>query len=95
MNEHTPGPWKQENNPLNIVNYNAPKGHPVDIARANCPDLDRLWDAATANARLIAASPDLLAACEEALRFTANVEHDQPVLRRQLKAAIAKARGEA
>lgn len=51
MNKHTPGPWRKDNNPRNII--------------ANGRDIAHTWgrfedDEADANARLIAAAPDLL-----------------------------------
>lgn len=56
-----------------------------------------------ANARLIAAAPDLLAACDLAARTLGDIERQMgwtgnnvaSEMRRDLNAAIAKARGEA
>jgi hypothetical protein len=54
-----------------------------------------------ANARLIAAAPDLLEACREALKLIANLREDCPVfgfgedeVEQVIRAAIAKAQGE-
>jgi len=93
MSAHTPGPWAVEEgydgsrtvafmrSPNRTVNVAAtqdarPKGH----------------EATTANARLIAAAPELLAACRAAL----DDDDDQPLqgeTRRLLERAIAKAEG--
>ena len=59
-----------------------------------------LWLDSEDHARLIAAAPDLLAACEEALRFIASPQgvgphYDDALLARaQIEAAIHKARGQ-
>lgn len=86
MTAHTPGPWNLQIVPwgedfdLKIVS----KG--VVLATMNKTALENNADA---NARLIAAAPELLAACIEALDWTLCTE-----VREQLTAAIAKARAE-
>ena len=94
--KHTRGPWS-------IGGRNIIIGHTpllVEIATVNDGGLD-LDDSdneaaaavVTANARLIAAAPDLLAACEAALRM---VEGDGlPPNWDLLRTAIRKAKGEA
>ena len=85
MTEHTPGPWRV--NPLVYMRVNAANSNVARISREH-GDIE-----GEANARLIAAAPDLLAACEVAL--DAMLAHDFGTLSLcpQLRAAIAKARG--
>ena len=91
--QHTPGPWDAKDNRA----ANAVDREPVWIVvdanghvTADCDGLE-LADPnhAEANARLIAAAPDLLAVCEEIVRI---VEVKHPILD-AASAAIAKARG--
>lgn len=91
MNKHTPGPW-QKAEPFASVK--AP-GRPCIADCGSRSDLT-----AQANARLIAAAPDLLAACEAALESEVCVCADiadgdsaGACLACVLFAAIAKARG--
>lgn len=88
---HTPGPWKIEGDPLShrwfwlsTANLPAPLfemkavvGHPDEIS---------------ANARLIAAAPELLEALNEAFDFLGGVD-DAGAIRATICAAIAKAEG--
>ena len=97
MTEHTPGPWKRS-----IVNRNfSPKIYgPDDWMVADCSRIvKRSMEEETANARLIAAAPELL----EALEAFANVgpegrgfygwhEAYNPAIAKA-RAAIAKAKG--
>ena len=90
---HTPGPWdifpnatKQE-----ITIGNAHTHAPLVEASAVVPGLDH---SAWANARLIAAAPELLAACEQSLITLDPMDNDHAELYRSLRAAIAKAKGE-
>jgi hypothetical protein len=87
---HTPGPWKAiidmgyKTNPCSVV-VKRPGVHATTVAniprRATIPSWE--WDA---NARLIAAAPDLLEALKEMVeRWGSNPRAD---------AAIAKAKGE-
>ena len=87
MTQHTPGPWHVENF---HGSWDVTHG-PADDASERFSVLETLSEE---NARLIAAAPDLLAACKEALGY----EYGQPGLGwRQridlLEAAIAKAEG--
>ena len=88
MSKHTKGPWK-------AVRTVAPKGWVIgredglyDIAIVR--DGSALEDN-QANARLIAAAPDLLEALEDVRH---NVDSDEPEMWHRVNAAIAKARGE-
>lgn len=89
--QHTPGPWEvwpnSQNGQLCISHHETQS----NLQRAVC-EVDRM-DAA--NARLIAAAPDLLAALEAALKdLKALTAWDQTsAVSRQAHAAIAKATG--
>jgi hypothetical protein len=62
--QHTPGPWSQgEDNPLNIYGNHAS----VANVHGTHPTGARTEEEAIANARLIAAAPELLAALQEAV----------------------------
>ncbi len=88
MTTHTPGPWK-------VADVN-PHGKAPNRRWLVTPDVAVAKTAA--NARLIAAAPDLLEACRAALPAMAAHEEtgcDCPdsEAARQLRAAIAKAEG--
>ena len=100
---HTPGPWKHLDKFFVGASYPCINGLSALflIAQANRPDEAEAGytegalndDVAVANARLIAAAPDLLAAAE---RMVAATEADQHFIGAEhdaLKAAIAKAKG--
>lgn len=90
MSKHTPGPWRLNRR----FCFNVEDQNGRTIARINFDH--ETYDEAMANARLIAAAPDLLAATEAALAL---LQADIPDNWRdrvcgQLQTAIAKARGE-
>ncbi len=60
MSKHTKGPWEAKNHHIYCEDTNI---HIADICRARDGD----WS--PANAKLIAASPELLEACKEAKRM--------------------------
>ena len=97
--KHTPGPWRARV-------YQATEGHVAelsvdsedwkDLARVFVQEDDRFSDepllgSGEANARLIAAAPDLLAALEELMSCTIVCS---PTTRERAAAAIARAKGE-
>ena len=98
---HTPGPWVASRDTYRD------RAHRRDAVAAwvERREADDLWiveagDGSSvlvggeANARLIAAAPDLLAACEAALRAFEDMEDRAPIEEcRQLRAAIARTRG--
>lgn len=99
---HTPGPWyfgkllhwAGETNYYRI----RPKGHPDDpstpIANVWEPKHDSpFYLAALANARLIAAAPELLEACVKAESFDWKSGEGAWDVYETLRAAIAKAKG--
>jgi len=87
---HTPGPWHLRERP------NSGGGHFVEPGIATVHGSGRIPDA---NARLIAAAPDLLAALEMAVRYLPSVQVDGIVqdtaALKTAKDAIAKAKGKA
>lgn len=95
QNTHTPGPWRVKIDESGFV----------DIYRDHCDTAGSLNNYAVAesvqsdsDARLIAASPDLLTACESALALLSNPNAepgDADAVTAILKTAIAKAKGEA
>ena len=95
MSAHTPGPWGHGVNPRHIL------AGDDEVARAIALGTHRLEEA-KANAALIAAAPDLLAACEKALaafdvpcgRLDIGQSMAQTYALDDLRAAIAKAKGE-
>lgn len=91
MSKHTPGPW-HTGGKLDAIVY-APDGYAV----AGCQTYHGLRDEActAANARLIAAAPELLEALDMMERHFSRYDdtHNNLVLE-QARAAIAKATGE-
>ena len=88
--KHTPGPWNRTKYP-NIV-YESKKGQGI----ADCyirPGISKAQ--ARANARLIAAAPDLLETLEEVLPFISNPIYPfhENAMVAQAEKAIAKAKG--
>ena len=68
MSKHTPGPWKAENRPGVgwIVRWDNPESQICSlrwIGGPHLPEVDRIVEA---DARLIAAAPDLFEACKRA-----------------------------
>lgn len=80
---HTPGPWTVDD--TEYIDIVAPAG------RIAMLDSDLLTDHCEANARLIAAAPDLLAALQEMLKYAEGFEDADHVI--DARAAIARATG--
>ncbi|MHC4445234.1 MAG: hypothetical protein ACYTA5_21760 [Planctomycetota bacterium] len=94
---HTPGPWGIESDPFWVDKtcvYNViaapPPGYDDDVCPAKA--YGRNVEEAKANARLIAAAPELLAACKEAVRVK-RIWKNHDLSYRQCLAAIVKAEG--
>ena len=99
MSKHTLGPWKaSEGYPSDIWHVDMPsRGYSVVVSRAE-DDWDMAIDEVQANAQLIAAAPELLAALEAMLDPTHRCGEDcvmsEPCpIGEQARAAIAKAKG--
>lgn len=93
MTKHTPGPWKNEEG------YRWLNARSDDRVIADMRIVGGvIEDEVKANARLIAAAPDLLEALESVADIWANAKPgDQSpfgITARRIAAAIAKARGE-
>ena len=93
---HSEGPWEfdgVDRNNRRII-YNAKRSTVAYAEDFNSYDLDEEVDA---NARLIAAAPELLACCEDALGTLAGIYSDEDPAHVQmfdaLRSAIAKAKG--
>ena len=86
--KHTPGPWRAVGR--DILSLHAyPRASGPLVCTVDDND-DRFTEA---DARLIAAAPDLLAACEVLLDAVARGDHKDKALR-TARAAVKKARGE-
>jgi hypothetical protein len=95
--KHTPGPWHRDGQNLSsIIRCVTPKGHPD--AKHVCGDYEVIarcegdnWEA---NARLIAAAPDMLEALQRAHSFmcASGIDPEHSV-RQAVVAAIARAEG--
>lgn len=95
--KHTPGPWKA-GPPATGLNpsehrYIHAGGELVARASAGYAPNHRLAGQLDANARLIAAAPELLAAAKAALDFISSMPGDMGELENQLATAIDKAEG--
>ena len=92
--KHTPGPWKVVRDSKSVL---------LEVRGDNMTRVAEVWtdteggqERRVANADLVAAAPDLLAACERALSSGAIKFADNALdlgIREALTAAIAKARG--
>jgi hypothetical protein len=90
--KHTTGPWKCDG--LDIMAYaEDPFGHTIAYIQ---PSLPQFQAEVIANARLIAAAPDLLEALEGLLAVAVEVGELPPDFgqTRAARAALAKAKGE-
>jgi len=98
MSKHTPGPWETGAMITRVEVW--PEGWNAPFCVADCGRNTGPEEERCANAALISAAPDLLAACEVAFDLTdkwKRTEHGADFFEvdRVLRAAIAKARGEA
>lgn len=107
MSKHTPGPWSVREKSPHIVSAGTYTVHDITENRFVCQCFHGhskeaiTKDEMHANARLIAAAPDLLFACRIALDWLNQVAEHAPIvfggedeIAEQLEAAIAKAVGE-
>lgn len=90
---HTPGPWTVNGKTVKSVDH----GHHYTVARVDNPKFTP--EANAANARLIAAAPDLLAALRALTAVVESYEYGRPWPGRphaqmdEARAAIARATG--
>lgn len=101
QSEHTPGPWHVgAQNDISFVIDKPPRPSNDDIN----PDHDVTviakvyqvaggYDEEAANARLLAAAPDLLQACRELINYELGMRGGLSVCVRMAQAAIARAEG--
>jgi len=93
MNKHTPGPWETDKV---AVRSGGPNGRQICLCEITVRGrpYDETYDEAIANARLIAAAPDLLEALKEWVGYvpSSTDEIEQARIDRAI-AAIAKAEG--
>jgi hypothetical protein len=91
---HTPGPWiASEAGPDSLAEIRSASSTTPVVNWQGFDDCFREDDEHNANARLIAAAPDLLAACKVALEYLAPVCISSQAIPNMLRAAIAKAEG--
>jgi hypothetical protein len=91
---HTKGPWSLDGD-LSAMNLDVVYGS-GRIAMMECENDELSDDEVTANARLIAAAPDLLATLERICAAESRMSGNNPIagLCDEARAAIAKAKGE-
>ena len=97
-NKHTPGPWKifkgTRNDVLLTRVERKDRFHGI-VNEANLPLAEIILGSTDANARLIAAAPEMLEALEIAVKFfTDNYPKGELSWMEKLEAAIRKAKGE-
>lgn len=97
MSAHTPGPWTLETSPYKPRVYGDRK---LIAEVGNAEDVFDAWEEWTANARMIAAAPELLTALKailhpdnEALCYFVPCDSHAMKLRDDARAAVAKATG--
>lgn len=102
--KHTPGPWQAFGQ--RVVAVEMPRieyGERMQYSRGYCVTQTKLYtdpdrETAEANARLIAAAPELLEACHKCEQLMLNrgdpFRGDDWQLMQDIRAAIAKAKGE-
>jgi len=95
--KHTPGPWKVQGNSI-VTNTPRPEGCYCDVIIAETPHCyepkDHIWPVIAANARLIAAAPDLLAALKHIADLIGVPNDDESkAISETARKAIAKAEG--
>jgi len=89
--DHTPGPWRIESEPFNIWSKTG-----ALIANCNAPmEPDQAWVEGCANARLIAAAPDLLDALRGLVEAVGGLDGLGTIVAEtdQARAVIARAEG--
>lgn len=79
MKKHTKQPWRYSEE-LELVT-SSPKGHTIGSEEiCNIDTFGKTYDEVKANGKLLAAAPDLLNACIEALKFVTVEENAHDIL---------------
>lgn len=95
MNKNTPGPWEISGGALRI--FSEKTNEPIAFVLQCSPEdgLSPTPEKAIANARLIAAAPDLLVALTNLIpTFGHIIKREAPALYENARASIAKATGD-
>lgn len=91
--QHTPGPWTAERD---LPHNRMPRVHGGDRSLiCECGNMGTEQDQWEANARLIAATPELLEALQDLLGAVDALMPSDGPLKTKARSAITKARGEA
>ena len=95
MSKHTPGPWVVGNqDPLNFGVQRGCGTEPIGFVYGpSFPEHSEVGQRALANARLIAAAPELLEALQYMLNVCPAIDAQGEEAHYQARAAIAKAEG--
>lgn len=104
MSKHTPGPWQSYETVHGAIAITTSEADPDElnpgkiVARCGLETCAGGWahdETDEANARLIAAAPDLLEACKAVVAYEANPDNTKPwhVILDHLTMAIDKAEG--
>ena len=91
MNKHTPGPWQYSFEGGTVAFIVETDG--TTVAKLSVTENSTAHSALPANARLIAAAPDLLAALKAAVDLMEQEDFATLTLVPKFRAAIAKAEG--
>lgn len=92
--QHTPGPWSYRMGHIGDAGIEGPYGEDIGFVNISDGFDEPNFYPTEANARLIAAAPDLLAALEEVTAIYRDdlATEDEPACIRRALAAIARAR---
>ena len=93
MSKHTPGPWTYKLDKDSFVNFEITTAHDSTSIVGGCGCCDSPWVSSEADARLIAAAPELLEALESLVQRVGGDEWFAEWAG-MARVAIAKAKGE-
>jgi len=91
---HTPGPWTVAGKGYGWDHFAAIVTPTGIVANCHIAALSRSYEQTAADARLIAAAPDLLDALDDLVSRLANTGHHNSIEMAAARKALAKARGE-
>lgn len=95
--EHTPGPWGECGNGVFVTRLFGNNGYATNFPVATIYDPDdvqQLNDVCRANARLIAAAPEMLEALDELYKLAVHLKIFTSRHKARVETVLAKARGE-